>query len=39
MGEPAQETRQQIGFYVLAVLAVLGVLTYLLKRSFWKDVH
>ncbi|MDB5813491.1 MAG: Cytochrome c1 [Rhodocyclales bacterium] len=39
MGEPAQETRQQIGVFVLAVLAVLGVLTYLLKRAFWKDVH
>lgn len=39
MAEPAQETRQQIGLYVLAVLAVLGVLTYLLKRAFWKDVH
>ncbi len=39
MGEPAQEVRQQIGWYVLALLAVLSVLTYLLKRSFWKDVH
>ncbi|MDB5799756.1 MAG: Cytochrome c1 [Rhodocyclales bacterium] len=39
MGEPAQEARQQIGWYVLALLAVLGVLTYLLKRAFWKDVH
>ena len=39
MGEPAQETRQQIGVFVLAILAVLGVLTYLLKRSIWKDLH
>lgn len=39
MGEPDQELRQQIGYAVLAVLFVLGVLTYLLKRSYWKDVH
>lgn len=39
MGEPAQQQRKQIGWWVLAVLAVLIVLTYLLKRAFWKDVH
>jgi ubiquinol-cytochrome c reductase cytochrome c1 subunit len=39
VGEPAQETRQQIGIYVLAWLAVLAVLSYMLKRAFWKDVH
>lgn len=39
MGEPSRELRQQIGWAVLAVLLVLGVLTYLLKRAYWKDVH
>ncbi|MFT3736378.1 MAG: cytochrome c1 [Rhodocyclaceae bacterium] len=39
MGEPAQESRQQIGWWVLAVLSLLAVLSYLLKRSFWKDLH
>lgn len=39
MGEPAQEFRQQIGWWVLAVLSLLAVLSYLLKRAFWKDVH
>ncbi|MDQ8022785.1 MAG: cytochrome c1 [Moraxellaceae bacterium] len=39
MGEPSQHNRKQIGGWVLAVLAVLGVLTYLLKRSIWKDLH
>lgn len=39
MGEPAQETRQQIGWFVLALLSVLAVLAYLLKRAFWKDIH
>lgn len=39
MAEPSRELRQQIGWAVLAVLLVLGVLSYLLKRAFWKDVH
>lgn len=39
MGEPAQQQRKQLGWWVLALLSVLAVLTYLLKRSFWKDVH
>lgn len=39
MGEPAQETRRNLGWLVLAALSVLAVLTYLLKRAYWKDVH
>lgn len=39
MGEPAQEARRGLGWIVLAVLGVLAVLTYLLKRAYWKDVH
>ncbi|MDO6387348.1 MULTISPECIES: cytochrome c1 [Uliginosibacterium] len=39
MGEPAQETRRQLGWAVLAVLGVLAVLSWMLKKAFWKDVH
>jgi ubiquinol-cytochrome c reductase cytochrome c1 subunit len=39
MGEPNQVARKQIGFWVLFVLGILIVLTWLLKKEFWKDVH
>jgi ubiquinol-cytochrome c reductase cytochrome c1 subunit len=39
MGEPAQESRRSIGWVVLAVLGVLAVLSYLLKKAYWKDVR
>ena len=39
MGEPAQETRKAIGIVVLLFLGVLLVLTWLLYKSYWKDVH
>ena len=39
IGEPVGETRKSIGWIVLAALAVLSVLSYLLKRNFWRDVH
>lgn len=39
MGEPAAETRKQIGIGVLIALMILTVLAYLLKREFWKDIH
>ncbi len=39
MGEPGQLQRRQVGFIVLMVLGVMLVLTWLLKREFWKDVH
>ncbi len=39
MGEPAKLVRHQIGWIVLAFLAILFVLTYALKKEFWKDVH
>ncbi len=38
MGEPHQVARKQIGFWVLSVLGVLILLTWLLKNAFWKDV-
>jgi ubiquinol-cytochrome c reductase cytochrome c1 subunit len=39
LGEPARETRQTLGIYVLVFLGVLFVLAYFLKKEFWKDVH
>ncbi|TNF92900.1 MAG: cytochrome c1 [Gammaproteobacteria bacterium] len=39
MGEPAGLQRHRIGFWVLAFLFVLLVLSYVLKREYWKDIH
>jgi ubiquinol-cytochrome c reductase cytochrome c1 subunit len=39
MGEPAQQSRVRLGIAVLLFLAVLLVLTWLLYKAFWKDVH
>ncbi len=39
MGEPAAEWRKQLGWAVLAFLAVMFGLTYALKRNYWKDIH
>ncbi|HHB11828.1 MAG TPA: cytochrome c1 [Chromatiales bacterium] len=39
LSEPAQLERKKIGIWVLLYLIVLGVLAYLLKKEYWKDVH
>lgn len=39
MGEPVGEFRKSLGIAVLVVLALLFVLSYALKREFWKDIH
>jgi ubiquinol-cytochrome c reductase cytochrome c1 subunit len=39
MGEPGAEKRRQTGLLVVIGLSVLLVLSYLLKREFWKDIH
>jgi ubiquinol-cytochrome c reductase cytochrome c1 subunit len=39
MGEPGAEKRRQTGLLVIIGLSVLAVLSYLLKREFWKDIH
>jgi len=38
VGEPAKLIRLQLGKWVLLFLGVLFVLTYLLKKEYWKDV-
>jgi ubiquinol-cytochrome c reductase cytochrome c1 subunit len=39
IAEPTQLTRLRVGVGVLIFLAILLVLTYLLKREYWKDVR
>jgi ubiquinol-cytochrome c reductase cytochrome c1 subunit len=39
MSEPNQVARKQTGYVVLLVLLVLLVVSYLLYKEFWKDVH
>jgi len=39
MGEPSGAKRVQIGIYVILFLLVLILVTWLLKRAYWKDVH
>ena len=39
MGEPQQEFRKTLGLIVLAFLAVLFVVSYALKKEYWKDIH
>jgi len=39
MGEPAELQRHRIGFWVLAFLFVFLMISYALKREYWKDVH
>lgn len=39
MGEPVAEKRKTIGTFVLIALAGLFVLSYALKKNYWRDVH
>ncbi|MDO8925391.1 MAG: cytochrome c1 [Sideroxyarcus sp.] len=39
MGEPAKLVRYKIGYIVLGFLFLLLILTYALKKEFWKDIH
>ena len=39
MGEPAQLERPYVGLWVLLFLAVMFVVSYYLKKEYWKDVH
>lgn len=39
MAEPAKSTRLHLGLIVLLFLGVLFVLTYYLKKEYWKDIH
>jgi ubiquinol-cytochrome c reductase cytochrome c1 subunit len=39
MGEPVAEKRKSIGTVVLIALAGLFVLSFALKKNYWKDIH
>lgn len=39
MGEPVGEFRKHLGVAVLIALTILFVLSYALKREYWKDIH
>jgi ubiquinol-cytochrome c reductase cytochrome c1 subunit len=39
MGEPQQEYRRTLGFFVLGFLLLLFVVSYALKKNYWKDIH
>lgn len=38
-GEPIKNYRSSLGWYVLAFLLLMFVITYLLKKEYWKDIH
>jgi len=39
LGEPYKQTRQSLGVKVILFLLVLLVLSYLLKKEYWRDIH
>lgn len=39
MGEPAGNSRVRIGLYVMMFLLIFILVTWLLKKTYWKDVH
>ncbi len=39
LGEPIKLKRTKIGLWVLVYLFVFMIITYLLKKEYWRDVH
>jgi ubiquinol-cytochrome c reductase cytochrome c1 subunit len=39
VGDPSVLARQNMGPWVLLFLVVLGVLTFLVKKEYWRDIH
>lgn len=39
IAEPVQAERRTLGMYVLIFLFFFAILTYFLKKEYWKDVH
>ena len=39
LGEPYKQTRKNVGTGVIIFLFILLILTYFLKKEYWKDVH
>ncbi|QDP00325.1 cytochrome c1 [Thalassotalea sp. PS06] len=38
-GEPGKAERKRLGYWVLGFLFILFILSYLLKKEYWRDVH
>lgn len=38
-GEPNKLERQSLGVWVIGFLVILFILSYLLKKEYWRDVH
>ena len=38
-GEPNKLERQNLGFWVIGFLIILFVLSYFLKKEYWRDIH
>ncbi|MCK5829502.1 MAG: cytochrome c1 [Methylococcales bacterium] len=39
VGEPVQLERKRMGKYVLFYFLLFGIVAYLLKKEYWKDIH
>ncbi len=39
VGEPVQLERQRLGKYVLLYLLMFGIIAYLLKKEYWKNIE
>lgn len=39
VGDPSILARRNLGPWVLGFLALLGLVTYLVKREYWRDIH
>jgi len=39
LGDPIKSVRHRIGVWVMGFLAIFFVLTLLLKKEYWKDIH
>lgn len=39
VGEPIKRERQRMGVWVLLFILGFGIVAYLLKKEYWKDIH
>jgi ubiquinol-cytochrome c reductase cytochrome c1 subunit len=39
VGEPNKLERESLGYWVIGFLCILLILSYLLKKEYWRDVH
>lgn len=39
VGEPNKLEREALGYWVIGFLLILFILSYLLKKEYWRDVH